>query len=147
MLITKNSGNDCLQLTSNIIQHAATELNEHQLVISPTKNGGVSLIGLSKENFVEKGFAEIRWQTDSTFSDLIDLASKSISPVSILPLLNDVNTHSDLVRGISLLSFFDKFKSLIQNFLSTFFRFIFLKIDHKFQCLSSIGFRGPPFFV
>jgi len=86
-------GTDCFELTSSIIQDAFTALNEHEVVIGPSVDGGYYLLGMKQcHSFL---FEEIAWSTDSVYrSTITKLVTNKIS-YQALTLLNDIDTEDD----------------------------------------------------
>lgn len=97
MLVTKDKcliiGSDCPYINSEIILEAFQSLQDHDLVLGPTPDGGYYLIGL-KQN--EKSlFEDITWSTDSVFAQTISAAKNAQLSTYLLPILTDVDHASD----------------------------------------------------
>ncbi len=64
-------GNDCVQLKAKDIKQAAAQLQNHQAVFGPARDGGVYLLGLEQALFRHQpGFADINWQTATVLTEL-----------------------------------------------------------------------------
>lgn len=138
-------GNDCLQLNSDVIHHAADALNYNDIVIAPTSKGGISLLGITKTSFNKNSFEAIPWQTSDVYASLTELSASHADNVLHLPCLEDVNDYHDLITEASQLSFSDKFRLLIiSSFASLKHRFgIFINFSsYKVNYLA--GLRAPP---
>ena len=86
-------GTDCFELTADTIQKAFTALNNHQVVIGPSADGGYYLLGMRQ--FFPFLFQGIAWSTDSVCKTTIQqLALHKIS-YHTLPILNDIDTEDD----------------------------------------------------
>ena len=90
-------GNDCPQLNVASITSAADSLKTHDVVLGPSHNGGVYLIGMSKKTFYAVDFNKINWQTSSVFKDLKNITSSFVG--KYLPVLAEVNTGYDLIQA------------------------------------------------
>jgi len=86
-------GSDCPYINNEIILEAFQSLQDHDLVLGPTPDGGYYLIGL-KQN--EKSlFEDISWSTDSVFAQTISEAKNAKLSTYLLPILTDVDHASD----------------------------------------------------
>lgn len=86
-------GSDCPYINNEIILEAFQSLQDHDLVLGPTPDGGYYLIGL-KQN--EKSlFEDITWSTDSVFAQTISAAKNAKLSTYLLPILTDVDHASD----------------------------------------------------
>ena len=87
-------GTDNLELSAALIENAFQKLKTHDAVIGPAKDGGYYLLGVRK--FVPELFENKKWGTSSVFPDSIkDLLRVGLS-YELLPVLNDIDTESDL---------------------------------------------------
>ncbi|HOY13082.1 MAG TPA: TIGR04282 family arsenosugar biosynthesis glycosyltransferase [Saprospiraceae bacterium] len=86
-------GSDCPYLNSDIILEAFQSLNEHDVVLGPTPDGGYYLIGLKQnENSL---FEDITWSTESVMAQTILAAKNANLSTYFLPILTDVDHASD----------------------------------------------------
>jgi glycosyltransferase A (GT-A) superfamily protein (DUF2064 family) len=84
-------GNDTPGLTARHLRRAFAALERAPLVLGPSTDGGVYLIGAATA--IEERFAEVRWNARETLSDLLALGG------AVLPeRLRDVDGSRDLVR-------------------------------------------------
>lgn len=87
-------GSDCAQLTATHLRQAFAQLENHDAIMGPAKDGGYYILGL-KERFPAI-FTHKNWSTEDVFvSSLYDLISKGKS-VMTLPLLSDIDREEDL---------------------------------------------------
>lgn len=87
-------GSDCPELKTEIIQKAFVELENHQVVIGPAKDGGYYLIGMS---FFEPSIFEgVLWSTSHVFAETMKLIEAKGLSVSLLSTLSDLDTEEDL---------------------------------------------------
>lgn len=90
-------GNDCPALTVDLIWQAQGRLEAADMVLGPSVDGGVYLLGLSKDFFYDLDFNALPWQTETLFTHLQQLdPDKKI--VTDLPCLYDIDTYADLKR-------------------------------------------------
>lgn len=94
-------GNDCLSLTADDLLLANEELSTNELVLGPTPEGGVYLIGLNKAAYERKQFLELRWESSYLFHDFC--TTISTDAVAILATKADANTAEALNKAIQQL--------------------------------------------
>lgn len=87
-------GADIPGISGAIISQAATLLDDHDLVIGPSFDGGYYLIGIRKMHL--SLFKDIRWGTDEVFARTIEEAKVKRLKVGQLEKLHDVDELSDL---------------------------------------------------
>jgi len=94
-------GSDCYELSDEIITDAFDKLQNVDLVLGPTLDGGYYLIGLKKLH--PELFANKEWSTESVLQDtLLEAKNKKIS-FALLPTLTDVDEEKDLISIDDLL--------------------------------------------
>jgi len=86
-------GSDSPEITPNDIQDAWAALEEHDLVLGPTKDGGYWLIALRK--VLPKLFKSIPWSTDRVFEKTVEQARAADLRVHCLRELEDIDTEQD----------------------------------------------------
>jgi len=85
-------GSDLYELTTPDIEAAFRELNAHDYVIGPAKDGGYYLLGMKEPN--DKVFKNKAWSTESVFEDTLrDLQDGT---VAIIEERNDVDYYEDI---------------------------------------------------
>ncbi len=87
-------GTDCFELTSKIIEQAFQQLEKHDAVIGPAKDGGYYLLGMKK--LTPELFKNKNWSTDSVASDTINDFKRLGLSYAELPILTDVDEEKDL---------------------------------------------------
>lgn len=93
-------GSDCADLSPQAINNAFEALDNHQVVIGPSEDGGYYLLGMTR--YFPFLFEDKKWSHDSVFQDTVNqLKSQSIS-FKQLPVLNDIDTESDLNKSETL---------------------------------------------
>ena len=140
-------GNDCLQLDANTINIAASSLATHHLVLGPTPNGGVYLIGISKANFNVINFENIHWQSPSVFEELKNIAGPD--SCKCLQVLADINTRYDVLGMKNYVSKQNRILKLIITILSSLVKkeSYFFIIPYNFYKFQYTGIPPPqPFY-
>lgn len=89
-------GADCPALTAATIDLAFEKLESAELVLAPTRAGGVGLIGLSRS--AEALFRDVAWSTGRVSAQLIERAESLGMSHAVLDPLDDVETPKDLCR-------------------------------------------------
>lgn len=87
-------GSDCFELTSAIISDAFSKLENHDVVIGPTYDGGYYLLGMKLLH--EPLFQNKNWSTDTVFSDTINDFEKLAVTAYHLEKLSDIDEEKDL---------------------------------------------------
>lgn len=89
-------GSDCPDLNSNMIHDAFDAMRYVDVVIGPATDGGYYLIGMHQAHgFL---FKEIAWSTSSVFTTTRDRMIAGMLNFQMLPVLDDVDTVTDLYR-------------------------------------------------
>lgn len=90
-------GSDCAELTSQIIEQAFRALDDSDLGIGPSEDGGYYLLGMSE--FYPNLFNGISWSTPTVFEATIAKAEELDLSVQLMPELNDIDTKHDLIQS------------------------------------------------
>lgn len=86
-------GSDCPTLSSSILQKAFAELDTHDVVLGPSKDGGYYLIGMS--SFVPEILENISWSTELVMSQTEKRANEHNINLAKLEYLNDIDNEQD----------------------------------------------------
>ncbi len=141
-------GNDCPDLTPQIISKAFHELNSgSRITLGPSSDGGFYLLGLNE--YDPELFNEIKWQTSSVFDTLVkNLNSTGLTPF-LLPVLTDIDDFITFKKWLAANSPAARFfKQLLRKhgfnpLLSAFFLPL-----HKHEHLSKqLSQKSPPVFT
>ncbi|MCP4580419.1 MAG: glycosyltransferase [candidate division Zixibacteria bacterium] len=89
-------GSDCPQISRTEIEAAFDALNNRDIVIGPTEDGGYYLIGMSKLH--EAAFRNISWSSDKVLGETLEILSKKRLSVDRLNSKFDIDTYRDVVR-------------------------------------------------
>jgi len=87
-------GTDIPGITVSLISTALKSLQNHDIVLGPTVDGGYYLIGLRSP--VPELFEHIPWSTDQVLSLTKEKAQSLGLSVKVLPMLRDLDTMEDL---------------------------------------------------
>jgi hypothetical protein len=94
-------GSDCLDLNENILTDAFIILNEKEIVLGPTIDGGYYLLGM--KTFYPLLFQNKKWSTENVFLDtLLDVSNLRVS-YDLLPTLSDIDEEKDLLQYQNLI--------------------------------------------
>jgi len=137
-------GNDCPYLTSEVLEKAVIKIQERDIVLGPSSDGGAYLIGLNKSVFKSEVFESFSWQEESLFQELLAVSFQNQQSVECLNLLSDVDTVQDVLELIS--SKPDIFLQFLGWCLKSFFkRFFSQGILFKYQFNQTyFSLRAPP---
>ncbi len=94
-------GSDCPYITSEIINEAFDSLEENDLVVGPTFDGGYYLIGM--KSIHKPLFENIQWSTEYVFGETIEKAKKLNLKIWSLKKLSDIDYFEDWERYINTL--------------------------------------------
>jgi uncharacterized protein len=90
-------GADCPDLTADILQQAEQALEENDIVLGPSDDGGYYLIALKEVD--PALFAQIAWSTETVLQSTVDNAEKLGKKVALLCTLFDIDDIDDLKRS------------------------------------------------
>ncbi len=91
-------GSDCLELTPEIIQKGFLQLEDKDIVIGPSSDGGYYLLGM--KHLRPALFQGKTWSSASVLADTIaDCLEQSLSH-SLLPQLNDIDEEKDVPENL-----------------------------------------------
>lgn len=86
-------GSDCAELTSAHLRETYRRLQNTDLVIGPSEDGGYYLLGMNE--FHPRLFDDIDWSTDRVFSQTLDRVNSLGLEYHLLEELNDVDYQED----------------------------------------------------
>lgn len=87
-------GTDIPGITAQLISSAMKSLQDHDVILGPTEDGGYYLIGLRSPT--PHLFENIPWSTDAVFSLTREKAKSLNLSLRVLPMLRDLDTIDDL---------------------------------------------------
>lgn len=141
-------GNDTPNLTVKHIKEAIDLLPKQQIVIGPSKDGGVYLLGYTKAVFNKTVFKTFSWLTNKVSNEIEEFAISKNIPFTCLEVLIDIDKKSNLFQIaylnpssllslyilLHLVTFKNSYKSYILNFTPNLTSLVFF-------------LRGPPFIL
>lgn len=86
-------GSDCPTLTSAIIEEAFKKLDESDIVVGPSKDGGYYLIGMNA--FHPEVLSDIAWSTEKVMEQTVEKAKEFDLSLGTLEPLNDIDNQTD----------------------------------------------------
>lgn len=86
-------GSDCAEITAEVIGQAYRKLEDYDLVVGPSADGGYYLLGMNY--FYPELFDDIAWSTSDVLSATLAKAEKLNLSLALLPKLNDVDNRKD----------------------------------------------------
>ncbi len=92
-------GTDVPDLSAEIIREAFKKLDDSDIVIGPSKDGGYYLIGMKK--MYPELFSGIKFSTNTVFSETIGQIRTLGLSYYTLPELQDIDTEEDLIRWLN----------------------------------------------
>ena len=142
-------GNDCIQLSAEILLNAAHLLERKSLVIGPAVDGGAYLIGIKREAFYKDFFIDLSWETAGLFDDFKRYAGYYDLALAQLGCFFDIDDEKELrvfIKYYSSIGAYFHLILLLQNILqasavvyySYLFPLLFL------NCHFCFNYRGPP---
>lgn len=88
-------GSDCPELNYLILAEAFTELQNHDLVLGPARDGGYYLIGLN--SLFRELFIDINWGTNEVLNQTLFKTKTLGLKYHLLPILADIDIPENLV--------------------------------------------------
>lgn len=90
-------GNDCPELTADILKTAVRQLQQQKIVLGPSTDGGAYLIGIQRRFFNAEAFCTLPWLQETLSDELISLAFQHNERVFLLQQLSDIDTQKDVL--------------------------------------------------
>ena len=88
-------GSDCPTITPEVCNEAFTLLKTNDVVLGPTFDGGYYLVGMSQRYY--DVFSDITYSTESVFDQTLLKMKQDDITFSLLPPLQDIDEHPQLV--------------------------------------------------
>jgi uncharacterized protein len=92
-------GADCPGLESGTLRDAFDQLESHDAVLGPARDGGYYLVGLRRP--APELFRDIDWSTARVLDQSVERAAQAGLTIALLPTLDDLDTPEDLLRWIA----------------------------------------------
>lgn len=87
-------GSDCLELNEPIIANAFDVLDDNEVVIGPSADGGYYLLGMTA--YLHHLFLNKKWGTSSVLQDTLQDLTVHHTKTGMLAMLNDIDEEKDL---------------------------------------------------
>ncbi len=89
-------GSDIPDLSLELTEEAFTSLEENDVVLGPSYDGGYYLIGFTHHTFSPHVFEGIPWSTETVFEKTLRILNQAGQRIHILKHLRDIDTVEDL---------------------------------------------------
>jgi glycosyltransferase A (GT-A) superfamily protein (DUF2064 family) len=143
-------GNDTPDLDAAALGKARQLLNDNQLVLGPSTDGGVYLIGLTPEAYERDAFIQLAWETAQLQDTFANYALNFALAVFRLAPLSDIDDTLDFWRFLHSLPFESTLRTVFSALLQSYAPktsanyAIPLQIVEYLDCRS---LRAPPVLV
>ena len=138
-------GNDCLALDAARLREAARCLEHTDVVLGPARDGGVYLLGLSRQAYDRCFFLELPWQTSRLGSALRQYAGQWGRPPLLLSEEEDADDAFSFMRLVSRLAPYSLLRQELERLITPVGReYTSLMLTYSSQYGHSFLKRGPP---
>lgn len=138
-------GTDTPALTSDIIKKGLESLQHADLILGPSTDGGIYLIGLNRSTYNRKNFMALPWLSDQLFQNSYENAQNQGLGVVCLERLIDVDDTQDLYAVFQHLRPTDILFQLLLLLLNILREsFITHQVSPCSNPISAFGLRAPP---
>lgn len=138
-------GNDTPSLTVNDILNAAGRLDQKEFVLGPSSDGGIYLLGITKQHFDRLDFSAVSWGSAKVCHELKQVFSRiNDAPLFFLEEKDDIDNSEDLTLVFSSCHN-SKIIRILKRILDTFE--VFPEIIQRFspgRIQFSFGLKAPP---
>ncbi len=134
--------NDCPALSKTDLLKAKEQLAKGNTVLGPASDGGLYLLGLSKDSIGKSEFLNLNWRSESLFTSFIELLEGQASYCT-LTTKSDMDTVGEFQRAFSSnIQFINALKSQLFSFCK---QLVIKKVEIvSVRFLSVFLQRGPP---
>lgn len=141
-------GNDCLQLTSQTIEHTGFLLQEQHLVAGPSADGGTYLLGISRKAYHKQSFISLDWESKNLFSDFVRYGHAlgiDVTKLATLADIDDARSLQRFIQGTYKAAYFRLVIALVSILASTASGHFYIG-NFASSDFTQFGFshRGPP---
>lgn len=141
-------GNDCPALSASQLIQAKILLEKNEVVIGPSKDGGLYLLGVNKKYFIPEHLISLSWESDSMLRSLLTLLNSSCTKFRLLATKADVDDAAGLELFYRKYLVTDFYLAFIKSILSSSGR-IYARVKkdmHASRSIRRFSFRSPPAF-
>ena len=140
-------GNDSPELTPGILHKTLVLLQEGKLVLGPAADGGLYLIGFSKDQYHREQFVQLSWQTQNLQNDWTSAYPAAPAATVWLEELHDIDQATDFGQLLHRMFRLDAFAQVMHAILAAFRRrpaFMPRRV-RIFSAVPAVSrLRGPP---
>lgn len=141
-------GNDCPNITREQLLKTNDLLNSNQVVLGPSKKGGLYLIGMNRDFFNKKKFQNFRWESSLLSSEWKIYCDEFQFASHWLDAFNDINGEKDFSDFFKSLNCLKEIRTTLKSILAS------RNIDYTYYQKSffilflskSFPLRAPPLF-
>lgn len=138
-------GNDAPDLTADTLRKAIKEIQHSDLVVGPSTDGGVYLLGLSRSLFNTDEFLNLPWLQDSLCDALSQRTYWQQGGSFSLGALSDIDDTASLFKFLRTTSDEVLADYILIHLTRSKVRFAHLKVVPDFDTyIPSLSLRGPP---
>ncbi|HEA20155.1 MAG TPA: DUF2064 domain-containing protein [Pricia antarctica] len=139
-------GNDTPDLTADTLRKAVEKIQHNDIVVGPSIDGGIYLLGLSRFMFNTDEFLKLPWLKASLYDALTQRSYWQQGDIFSLGLLADIDDKASLLHYVQVSSegFLTEF--ILMHLLTTRLDFYHLVVSNFETNISPLSFRGPPSF-
>ncbi|MFK7905151.1 MAG: DUF2064 domain-containing protein [Chitinophagales bacterium] len=98
-------GNDCPSISADLLLEVSQELENERLILGPSTDGGVYLIGITKNAYNRQKFIALPWQESNLQSEWQNYANQVSTKINWLQSHFDIDNTTDFKRLIKTLPF------------------------------------------
>lgn len=89
-------GSDCPEINQEVVEEAFSQLDNHDVVIGPTYDGGYYLLGM--KTWQKELFEDIPWSTPSVYRKTVQILNSKQLSYHVLHKMHDLDYKEDLDR-------------------------------------------------
>lgn len=137
-------GNDSPSLTSALLLESKELLASNNLVLGPSKDGGVYLIGIQKSAYNRQKFIDLAWESDALQASWEDYNNS----ISWLTVQQDIDHSLDFQLVLKQLK--TSFYPFYQQLIAILATYQYIEFDYSNTILQiqttqqTLSLRGPP---
>lgn len=138
-------GNDTPDLSLRTVKTAILKLQEEKMVLGPSSDGGVYLLGLNKAVFNAAEFQKLPWLKSNLFKTLTRKAKSKKITFHSSQLLSDIDSLEDIISYVERNP-----NSAISKFVLPYLHLqnkhlpLYKKVYYSFLTPELLSHRGPP---
>lgn len=93
-------GTDTPNISKNLLQDAAQQINTKQVTLGASEDGGAYLIGFHKKHFDKTNFVNLDWNSDAVFNCLRTYFAAQRIDIYSTETLQDIDSFYDLMQFV-----------------------------------------------